>query len=297
MSNLHRIQWVDHQIRENRFPNCNTIAEQFCISARQASRDIEYLKDSLGAPIEYSSKKRGYYYTEKTFVFPAVFLAEEEKKALSYLADRYKAVGGEMTDRLAALFEKLTGGETQSAAEMAGVPVYHVSREIVSTIEAIKKAIAEKVKIVIDYTDSAMHKTKRTVRPYIIHGKSRAQYLHAFCEFRHAERDFRIDRIHSVFPTTDSFSLPAYFDSSKYAGEAVFNFRQPYIAEILFDAQPSPSGNTAENRPATETIPFESSAILFKKLLGRATAFTILSPEWLKNKFAAYIQNILNKNQ
>ena len=52
MSNLHRIQWIDAQIRAERFPNCSTIARKFEITRRQASRDIEYLRYSLGAPVE-----------------------------------------------------------------------------------------------------------------------------------------------------------------------------------------------------------------------------------------------------
>lgn len=48
MSNLHRILWIDQEIRRGGYPNSRTIAEQFEISPRQAARDIEYLRYSLG---------------------------------------------------------------------------------------------------------------------------------------------------------------------------------------------------------------------------------------------------------
>lgn len=74
MSNIHRIQWIDAQIRAKRFPNCRSIAEYFEISNRQASRNIEYMRYSAGAPNEYSISKNGYYYTDSAFCLPHMFI-------------------------------------------------------------------------------------------------------------------------------------------------------------------------------------------------------------------------------
>ena len=109
MSNLHRIQWIDSQIRVKRFPNCTRIAEQFCISRRQASRDIEYMRDSLNAPLEYSSERYGYFYTDETFVLPGIMVTEKEKQALTYLAGQFREVNNSIAAGLADLFAKLTG--------------------------------------------------------------------------------------------------------------------------------------------------------------------------------------------
>lgn len=47
MSNFHRLARIDAHIREGRYPNSRTIAEQFEISLRQAQRDVEYLRYSI----------------------------------------------------------------------------------------------------------------------------------------------------------------------------------------------------------------------------------------------------------
>lgn len=60
MSNLHRIQWIDKQLRAKGYPYARTIAERLEISTRQAARDIEYMRYSLGAPIEYCPSMKGY---------------------------------------------------------------------------------------------------------------------------------------------------------------------------------------------------------------------------------------------
>jgi len=62
VSNLHRIIWLDEQLRNKRYPDRQKIADKFEISIRQVARDIEYMKYSMGAPIEYSAFHRGYYY-------------------------------------------------------------------------------------------------------------------------------------------------------------------------------------------------------------------------------------------
>ena len=48
MAALHRIQWLDSEIRAETYPNARRLAERFEISHRQAQRDFEYLRDSLG---------------------------------------------------------------------------------------------------------------------------------------------------------------------------------------------------------------------------------------------------------
>ena len=59
-----RIQWLHKKILNMYYPNAMRISERFNISHRQAQRDVDYLKNKLGAPIEYSAEHKGFYYTE-----------------------------------------------------------------------------------------------------------------------------------------------------------------------------------------------------------------------------------------
>lgn len=109
MSNLHRIVWINEQLRRMRFPDRKVIAEQFEISIRQAARDIEYMKDSLGAPIEYSVSQKGYYYQEGcAFELPAQYITEKDRTLLQNLADEYAMYGSSEATQIATLFQRLT---------------------------------------------------------------------------------------------------------------------------------------------------------------------------------------------
>lgn len=66
-----RIQWLHRKIVSRSYPNARLLAERFGISHRQAQRDVEHLKNALGAPINYSYANRGFYYTE-AYELPAM---------------------------------------------------------------------------------------------------------------------------------------------------------------------------------------------------------------------------------
>ena len=70
MSAYARIQWLHKKIDSGCYPNSVHVVEKFGISQRQAQRDFETLKNEIGAPIKYSSERRGYYYTAP-FELPA----------------------------------------------------------------------------------------------------------------------------------------------------------------------------------------------------------------------------------
>lgn len=112
MSNLHRIIWIDRQLRNKRFPNRKKIAEHFEISTRQAARDIEYMKYSLGAPIEYSAFNKGYYYSQANFILPSNFLTSDDRNLLKQLASQYYNQKGDLffknSPQLADLFLRLS---------------------------------------------------------------------------------------------------------------------------------------------------------------------------------------------
>ena len=70
-----RIQWLHKKLCENCFPNAMRLSEKFNISHRQAQRDIEHLKNKLGAPLKYSNSRKGFYYASE-FSLP-MFVATE----------------------------------------------------------------------------------------------------------------------------------------------------------------------------------------------------------------------------
>lgn len=117
MASLHRLQWIDERIRHQLYPNINQIVERFEISRRQALRDIEYLRDSLGAPIEFHPQKKGYFYTNHSFTVPTQRITADQRELLACLSTHYEGLASrdyrnsEVFSALAHLLVRLSGKE------------------------------------------------------------------------------------------------------------------------------------------------------------------------------------------
>lgn len=88
-----RIQWLHKKILNMYYPNAMRLSERFNISHRQAQRDVDYLKNKLGAPIEYSAEHKGFYYSEQ-YSLPFV-VSSDNDESLSELTDNI--TGAEMS--------------------------------------------------------------------------------------------------------------------------------------------------------------------------------------------------------
>jgi len=81
---LERLYVIDREIASGKYPNTNDLVEclkQASGECKPASnttvgRDIAFMKDRLKAPIEYDTFKRGFYYTEKGFRLPGIFIGQ-----------------------------------------------------------------------------------------------------------------------------------------------------------------------------------------------------------------------------
>jgi proteasome accessory factor B len=79
------------------------------VHPRTIHRDLEFLRDSLKAPLAFCHRRNGYYYTNPVYAFPLLHLTEGDLVAL-FLAERaldqYRRTP--YAADLAAAFAKLT---------------------------------------------------------------------------------------------------------------------------------------------------------------------------------------------
>jgi predicted DNA-binding transcriptional regulator YafY len=63
---------VHEWLMANRYPNCRKIAEEFEVSAKTVQRDVNFMRDQLGLPIEYEKVRFGFYYSRPVPGFPSI---------------------------------------------------------------------------------------------------------------------------------------------------------------------------------------------------------------------------------
>ncbi|OQX12107.1 MAG: transcriptional regulator [Desulfobulbaceae bacterium A2] len=109
-----RYTWFDAEIRAGRYPNAIRLAEQFEISERTAKRNITFMRDMLGAPLEYLRDKRGYIYSDTSFSLPALHFSQEEVLAVLLARNLLTCcAGGIISDAIGRIGKKLLS-ETKS---------------------------------------------------------------------------------------------------------------------------------------------------------------------------------------
>jgi len=59
----------------NRYPNCRQMAEEFEVSAKTVQRDVNFMRDQMGLPIEYDKGRFGFHYTRPVTALPALGMA------------------------------------------------------------------------------------------------------------------------------------------------------------------------------------------------------------------------------
>ena len=66
---IERLLHIHEKIKSGCYPNSKQLAYDLETSEPTINRDIEYLRDSRGAPIQYDFTNRGYFYTEDYELF------------------------------------------------------------------------------------------------------------------------------------------------------------------------------------------------------------------------------------
>lgn len=200
MSNMHRILWFDEQIRSRRFPNAKALAEQFEISVRQAGRDIEYMQESLRAPMSYNARSRGYVYHDAAYILPSVFLTETDILIVNFLIYKYeeavKSIGYvEGLDRVIQTLKRFVPYQPEDIE----LPAFIVDTRTAQNKHDIDQAIERGHKLHIVYADN-VGEHEVDIHPYRTYSQAAQGHVAviAWCEQSGEVEHFRLDRIESI---------------------------------------------------------------------------------------------------
>jgi len=221
-----RLLFIDRKIREKRYPNRYSLAEEWETSYKTIQRDLDYLRYELNAPIEYSAKQRGYYYTEEQYQLPAMDIRESDLFAI-YLADKLlgQYEGTPIYDSLRSVFQKIEASLPDKVTTRPGndhglftvLPPFAtvVLPEVLATVF---DCLRTSTRLMIEYRNPGGEAAWRQVDPY--HGVrfEGDWYLVGFCHLRGAIRTFSLARMVTAQKGKEPFARPASFDFRQLFG-------------------------------------------------------------------------------
>ena len=222
-----RIYFIDSEISAGRYPNVTTLAKKYETSASTINRDIAYMRDMMGAPIEYDFFKKGFFYTEKTFRLPAAYASADDLLALGIaknLLDLYRdtpihEAALNLLESISTPLQTMQNGEWFK--DRIIIPKAASARVETETWNNIVKGLRENRIITFQYLGTG-EQAERRVRPYQLLFDSRSWYLFSYDEDREEMRMFALSRISGVTPTGKFFVIPSDFDYRSHEGASYF---------------------------------------------------------------------------
>ena len=221
---MERMWQIHQEVSTGSHPNCRQLSEPLEVSSKTVMRDIEFMRDRLGLPLEYEPVRHGFFYTAPVRDFPVMKVSQGEVAALLLAQKSLEQFRGTPFERpLAAAFRKLShslGGEMEIAwheLEQA-LSVRHTGTGLadMEIFDALSKAVMDGAEVSFSYHKLAGEISEtRTVRPYHLGCIENQWYLFGHDLDRGAMRTFALPRIKKIERTGEKFRRPKDFSLAK----------------------------------------------------------------------------------
>ena len=219
-----RFLWFHNRLKSNSYPHAGDLAAAFELSHRTAQRDIEFMRERLGAPLEYDAARRGYFYTDGAYELPAPWFSEENVMALALAVRLASAIpDATIKQSLCSLLERAfnlqdSGPNIRAAdiSEKISVKNIEYSRVDEEYFHAVVDALlGERPVAIAYYSPHTNKKTVRTIVPlHLIHYMG-SWHIIAYCTKRRGLRDFALSRVRAVNESLEEITLPPGLPSIK----------------------------------------------------------------------------------
>lgn len=226
-SSLRRVLWI-HERLGNQFPATSvSLARELEVSERTVKRDLEFMRDQLGAPIAWDAAAHTYAYTRPCDLLPLLRLDAGEALALALAGRTFAAWRGNSLGRaLTAALGKIAGvvgGAVSLPVSEIGQLVFQPEgdsladaelRHFATALEAIRRHRI--LRIVYQKPLARTPPETRLVHPLHLACLDHRWVLIAHDPVRRAPRNFLLGRIRSAVATAAIFTPPAGFDLPAY---------------------------------------------------------------------------------
>ena len=217
---LHRMMRMHAELQSGRFPNCSTMAAKLEVSTKTVQRDLDFMRDQMGLPIEYSALHYGFHYTEQVTGLPSVEVSEGEVVALFVAQKALGLYQGTTFERqVAAAFRKLSGALQEKISFSWTELDEGISFRSVGTTEPeleafqeVSRAVLRMQELVFEYRKirGAGYETRR-LRPYHLGCVKNQWYAIGHDVDREQMRTFALPRMRRVKMISMRFERPAGF--------------------------------------------------------------------------------------
>lgn len=221
---LERMLRIHQAIQAGKYPNGSTLAREIEVVIKTIHRDIAFMRDRLNLPIEFDTRRNGYYYTGEVSSFPSLQLTEGELFALCVAEkalEQYRGTSFEkpLLSALRKMEQSLPDTISINLGELGKAISFRTRAEPILNLEifdVLAKATAQRKQLELEYRKAgSAAPEKRIVDPYHLANINGEWFLFAFDHLRKDIRTFVPARIKSAKQTGETFERPQGFSLEK----------------------------------------------------------------------------------
>ncbi|MDO9286871.1 MAG: WYL domain-containing protein [Aquabacterium sp.] len=315
MTKTARFYKIEMLIRQRGSVSFAQLREALEVSPATLKRDLEYLRDQLGAPIVYDRDSNGYRFAEATaggsawrgekHQLPGLWFSERELYSL-LMAHQLLAgldADGTLNRHLQPLLDRIhellgPGGETDAQALMKRVKIISALRRPVPPegFERMGEALMRRRRLHMRYLTRARGEvSEREVSPQrLVHYKN-TWYLDAWCHSRERLLRFALDAVQEthVLATRAKDVAMRQVQAEMDAGYGIFAGGIRQVAVLCFSPQAAPWISREEWHPEQQgrwladgswelTLPYVDETELVMDLLRQGEQVRVLAPPSLQ---------------
>ncbi len=242
---------IHQAIRSGDYPNASTLARDLEVSSKSIHRDLDFMRDRLGLPLEYDEQRFGYHYTQEVSSFPTLQISEGELFALLVAEKALHQYRGTSFERpLMSAFQKMAASlpdpVSLNLADWEQTISFRTSAEPIINLEVfdtLAKATAQKKQLTITYRKPGQTKPdERVIDPYHLANINGEWFLFAYDHLRKDIRTFVPTRIEALRATGKVFVRPQKFSMERTLRDSfgVHSGKKTYDVVVRFSAAAAP---------------------------------------------------------
>ena len=244
-----RLQTIHHAIKERKFPNASSLAQELGVSSKTVQRDLDYLRDELEAPIEFDRGENGYSYSRADYVLPFLPVDGRDLFSIGVAAQFLALFGGTPLghdlkacyERLATLMPPAVRLRPEIVMERLALrnAAFRPVRE--ETWEAVSEGLQRGRALEIQYhRPGAPPGDPRIIRPYSFVLSGRDWMVLAEDRDAGQVKLFYLARIEKARLTSDPYTIPRDFDPDRFFRNTFGLFvgdAKPFRLRVRFSAE------------------------------------------------------------
>jgi len=316
MDRTERFYKIELLIRTRGCVSFAELKEALEVSPATLKRDLQYLRDRMGAPIEYDAGGNGYRFGQEwrgqKHELPGLWFNEKELHALLTMHQMLSSLDeqGTLSRHLQPMFDKLTGMLGVDASEAREftrrIKLISTARRRAPTecFETVGSAVVKREKLALRYRSRGGAVSERVVSPQRLVHYRNSWYLDAWCHRSDAMRRFALDAMETARPL-DEAAKPVSIktlENELDRGYGIFAGGQEQHATLVFSAEAAQWVAREEWHPAQQSewlpdgrwrleLPYVDATELLMDLLRHAGDVEVLEPPELRRRYSERLRS------